>query len=202
MIKNWKLFLESQDNEGEFKNVEDLKNSLKLIISPLLVSEALIRLSGDKVTLSNSVDLITKLFIKSFTIVINERDIEDERKEFFINIFTESIENSKETFINISFLSGIEKMVDIFIGKLEEFKKKSELELEDWKKEKELDYSEMSNKELNELIDDALDKRDFDRVKILSSYLKESVSVDSNKILEDVCYDICELFIKYIYKYI
>jgi len=202
MIKNWKLFLESQDNEGGFKNAEDLKNSLKLIISPLLVSEALIRLSGDKVTLSNSVDLITKLFVKTFAVAINKNDIEVERKEFFINIFTESVENSKETFVNISFLSGIEKMVDIFIGKLEEFKKQSELEEEDWKKEKELDYSEMSNKELNELIDDALDKRDFDRVKILSSYLKESVSVDSNKILEDVCYDICELFIKYIYKYI
>jgi hypothetical protein len=40
--------------------------------------------------------------------------------------------------------------------------------------EREQDYSSMTSNEIYELIDDALDKRDFDRVKFLSKYLKES----------------------------
>ncbi len=40
--------------------------------------------------------------------------------------------------------------------------------------EGEPDYANMSQKDINKLIDDAIDARDFDRVKFLSQYLKES----------------------------
>ena len=37
----------------------------------------------------------------------------------------------------------------------------------------EVDYSQMSQRDIQSLIDDALDSGDFDKVKILSQYLKE-----------------------------
>jgi ferritin len=40
--------------------------------------------------------------------------------------------------------------------------------------EKQVDYSSMSQKEIQDLVDQALDNRDFDTVKMLSQYLKES----------------------------
>ena len=40
-------------------------------------------------------------------------------------------------------------------------------------KSKEVDYEDMSKYEINDLIDQALDARDFDKVKFLSQYLKE-----------------------------
>lgn len=41
--------------------------------------------------------------------------------------------------------------------------------------EKSLDYSNISQSEIKKLIDNALDVRDFQKVKILSQYLKESI---------------------------
>jgi ferritin len=51
------------------------------------------------------------------------------------------------------------------------------LEEEEWRKSKEVDYEDMSKSEINDLIDQALDDRDFGRVKFLSQYLKESFEI-------------------------
>jgi len=50
--------------------------------------------------------------------------------------------------------------------------------------EREQDYSSMTSNEIYELIDDALDKRDFDRVKFLSKYLKESSNFEIMRYLK------------------
>lgn len=203
MIKNWKLFLESNDDNESFQNAEDLKIALKQLIKPLLVGEFLLRLSGDKKEISTAVDLITDLFKKTFKVAIEDReDIEDDRKEIFVEIFEKSVDESKSTFIESSFTEGIESMVDRFINTLDNMRKEIESEGEEWREEKEKDYSELSKSELNSLIDDALDKRDFDRVKFLSKYIKESSSVESKEIIEEICYEVVNLFIEYIYKYI
>ena len=203
MIKNWKLFLESNEDDNEmFKNAEDLKMALKTLINPLLTGELLLRLGEDKKSITTTVELITKLFIESFKVAIEDRDISNEQKDFFIEIFENSVNGSKKTFIEISFTKGIEDMVDKFIGSLEKMKKEMESEGEEWREEKEVDYSDLSKSELNSLIDDALDKRDFERVAFLSKYIKESATIDSKESLEELCYKIANLFIDCIYKYI
>jgi 6-pyruvoyl-tetrahydropterin synthase len=203
MIKNWKLFLESNEDDNEmFKNAEDLKTALRTLIKPLLIGEILLRLSEDKNAISATVELITKLFIESFKVAIEDRDISNEQKDFFIEIFENSVNGSKKTFIEISFTKGIEDMVDKFIVSLEKMKKEMESESGEWREEKEVDYSDLSKSELNSLIDDALDKRDFERVAFLSKYIKESVDIKSKEDLEELCYKIANLFIDCIYKYI
>jgi hypothetical protein len=48
--------------------------------------------------------------------------------------------------------------------------------------EKEQDYSEMTKRELQDLIDDALDAGDFDRVRMLAQYLGESAGIYLNEL--------------------
>ena len=203
MIKNWKLFLESQDSGDVFKNAEELKMALKGLIRPLVVGEVLLRVSGDKANLAEAVDMILNLFKTTFSVVIEDKqDFEDEQKEFFIKIFNDAVEESRAVFINRSFMDGVDNMVDNFINTLEMMKKERELEDEDWKQEKEANYSEMSDREINTLIDQALDERDFEKVKMLSQYLKESIDLNTKAVLEEVVFDIVELFISYCKKYI
>jgi hypothetical protein len=40
-----------------------------------------------------------------------------------------------------------------------------------------VDYSELTQRELQELIDDALDKKDFKRVEMLAQYMKEATEI-------------------------
>ena len=56
-------------------------------------------------------------------------------------------------------------------------KKAKESEGEEWRQSKEVDYKDMSKSEINDLIDQALDDRDFGKVKFLSQYLKESFEI-------------------------
>jgi len=48
--------------------------------------------------------------------------------------------------------------------------------------EREQDYSEMTKRELQDLIDDALDSGDFDRVRMLAQYLGESAGIYLNEL--------------------
>ena len=56
-------------------------------------------------------------------------------------------------------------------------KKTKDSEGEEWRQSKEVDYKDMSKSEINDLIDQALDDRDFGKVKFLSQYLKESFEI-------------------------
>lgn len=203
MIKNWKLFLESQDSGDVFKNAEEMKMALKGLIRPLIVGEVLLRVSGDKANLAEAVDMILNLFKTTFTVAIEDKqDFEDEQKEFFIKIFNDAVEESRAVFINRSFMDGVDNMVDNFINTLEMMKKQREMEGEEWREEKKPDYSEMSKSEINALIDQALDERDFEKVKMLSQYIKESMNVNAQEALDEVVLNIVEVFISYCKKYI
>jgi hypothetical protein len=207
MIKNWKLFLESQEDGGVFQNAEEMKQVLKNLVKPLIVGEILLRIADDKSEIAKAVEMLLNLFRSTFRLAIEEKqEFTDEQREFFIETFNDAVEESRAVFINKNFISGIDNMVDNFIGSLERMKQEMESEGEEWKQEQEeeeqLDYSKMSNRELNNLIDQVLDKRDFETVKMLSKYLKESMNVDSQEILDELVIDIVEVFIEYCYKYI
>jgi len=59
--------------------------------------------------------------------------------------------------------------------------KNKDTEGEEWKKEKQFRYKDLSKSELDVLINQALDTRDFKRVKFLSQFLKESLKSKINQ---------------------
>ncbi len=204
MIKNWKLFLENfddgDDDDANLKsNGEQLKTSLKLLFGPIFLVEFVVRQTGDTEQLSQGVDMICDVLIKSFKSVLNGReDFSEEFSEILINSFSESIESAKEIMIEESFANGIDFMVDEFINTLMDIKKSKDSEGEEWRQEKEVSYEDMTKTEINNLIDQALDQRDFARVKFLSKYIKESFDYDAKVELEKIGKEIAELIIKFV----
>lgn len=57
------------------------------------------------------------------------------------------------------------------------------------KAEEVIDYSELSKREIEKLIDDALDKGDYEKVKVLSQYLKESKRMEVFERLDKIMGD-------------
>ncbi len=204
MIKNWKLFLENfddgSDDDANLKsNGEKLKTSLKALFGPIFLVEFVVRQTGDTEQLSQGVDMICDVLIKSFKSVLNGReDFSEEFSEILINSFSESIESAKEIMIEESFANGIDFMVDEFINTLMDIKKSKDSEGEEWRQEKEVSYEDMTKTEINNLIDQALDQRDFARVKFLSKYIKESFDYDAKVELEKIGKEIAELIIKFV----
>ena len=204
MIKNWKLFLENfddgDDDDANLKsNGEQLKTSLKLLFGPIFLVEFVVRQTGDTEQLSQGVDMICDVLIKSFKSVLNGReDFSEEFSEILINSFSESIESAKEIMIEESFANGIDFMVDEFINTLMDIKKSKDSEGEEWRQEKEVSYGDMTKTEINNLIDQALDDRDFARVKFLSKYIKESFDYNAKVELEKIAKEMSELIIKFV----
>ena len=100
--------------------------------------------------------------------------------------------------IEESFAKGIDFMVDAFINTLMDIKKSNDSEGEEWRQEKEVSYEDMTKTEINNLIDQALDDRDFARVKFLSKYIKESFDYNAKVELEKIAKEISELIIKFV----
>ena len=177
-LKNYKLFLEGFKDDDEFKQgIQELKKSLFIMFTPIFAMEKIIRMVGDTKKLEEGADSLIELMISMWSHSLEGRDDLDEQfKDMIMIDFTESLKKSRPTFIEKSFQLGIEQSLDFLINKLEEFKKRKESEGEEWREEKEVSYDEMSNKEISGLIDVALDNRDFERVKFLSQFLKESIT--------------------------
>lgn len=210
MIKNWKLFLESNDHDDEdiektLKRMgEELKQGLYIAFTNIFVGELFVRLSGgDTEKLNKGVDLIFSTVLESFTdIVYGKDDFDEELRDKMIEFLHKSCESSKQTMLEKSFKAGISHMVDIFVEFLIDYKKSIENEGEEWKQEKEKDYSELSKSEINQLIDQALDDRDFARVNFLSQYLKESYDQDLMNQVEEACQKAAELLVSFCLKVI
>lgn len=208
MIKNWKLFLESNDHDDEdiektLKRMgEELKQGLYIAFTNIFVGELFVRLSGgDTEKLSKGVDLIFSTVLESFTdIVYGKDDFDEELRDKMIEFLHKSCEDAKQTMLEKSFKAGISHMVDIFVDFLIDYKKVIDSEGEDWKEEKEKDYSELSKSEINQLIDQALDERDFEKVKFLSQYLKESYDQDVMSQVEEACKKAAELLAEFCIK--
>lgn len=200
MIKNWKLFLEnSEDDDSELiRNGEELKASLKGFFAKFFLVEFFLRITGNKENIKQGVEVISETMIKMFGECLAQKDFPEEFVEILTNAFAKSTESAREIMINDSFEKGLDVMVDNWIQTMIDIKKSWQREGEGWKEEKDRDYSDLSKSELNELIDKALDDRDFAQVKFLSQYLKESANYNPQKEIEDLSYKIAELFIQFV----
>jgi hypothetical protein len=207
MIKNWKLFLESdepEDIEGEIRSQgEELKRGLNLAFAPMYIGEMTLRFAKNsndpeiKEELKKGVDMIFNYIFDTFVDIIEKKDLEPELQEIMISYLERSLESARETMINQNFKAGISHMVEVFVQFIIDYKKVSDNEGEEWREEKEKDYSEMSKGEINSLIDQALDARDFEKVRMLSKYIKESKSFSTDEI-KSACEKVAELLANFV----
>jgi hypothetical protein len=207
MIKNWKLFLESdepEDIEGEIRSQgEELKRGLNLAFAPMYIGEMTLRFAKNsndpevKAELKKGVDMIFNYIFDTFVDIIEKKDLEPELQEIMISYLERSLESARETMINQNFKAGISHMVEVFVQFIIDYKKASDNEGEEWREEKEKDYSEMSKSEINSLIDQALDARDFEKVRMLSKYIKESKSFSTDEI-KSACEKVAELLANFV----
>jgi len=209
MIKNWKLFLENADDdysgdvEKDLKRMgQELKNGLYLAFAPMFIGEMFLRFSGKDVKdeLKRGVDIIFETIMDQFISVLDSKEeIDEEYRDIMINGLSKAVNSAKDTMIDQNFKAGISHMVDIFVEFLIDYKKSIDSEGEEWKEEKEKDYSDMSKTEINNLIDQALDDRDFAKVKFLSQFLKESYNEEAFKQIEEACRKVAELLAQFCY---
>jgi hypothetical protein len=178
-IKNYKLFLESLSDDDKFKqNVEELKSALYVMLNPIFMMEKIVRLSGDTEELEYGTDQLIELLFNMFLeSVNNNQDLDDEFRDLILGEFDKALKSAKSIFIEKSFKDGVDKSINFLVEFLEAIKKSQESEGEEWRQSKEVGYEDMSKSEINVLIDQALDDRDFGRVKFLSQYLKESFEI-------------------------
>ena len=178
-IKNYKLFLEGLSDDNEFQqNVEELKKSLYVMLNPIFMMEKIVRIAGDTKELESGTDELIKILFNMFLLSVKENeDLDDEFRDMIISEFAKALKSARPIFIEKSFKDGVDKSINFLIEFLEAIKKARESEGEEWKQSKEVGYEDMSKSEINDLIDQALDVRDFGRVKFLSQYLKESFEI-------------------------
>jgi hypothetical protein len=178
-IKNYKLFLESLSDDDNFKqNVEELKSALYVMLNPIFMMEKIVRLSGDTEELESGTDSLIEILFNMFVVSVNSNeDLDEEFKDVILGEFDKALKSARLIFIEKSFKDGVDKSINFLVEFLEAMKKAQESEGEEWRQSKEVSYEDMSKSEINVLIDQALDDRDFGRVKFLSQYLKESFEI-------------------------
>lgn len=178
-IKNYKLFLEGLSDDNEFKqNVDVLKKALYAMFNPVFNMEKIIRLSGNTEELEYGTDKLIEILFSMFVDSVNRNeDLDDEFRDVILGEFDKALKSARPIFIEESFKDGVDKSINFLIEFLDAMKKNKESEGEEWRQSKEVDYKDMSKSEINDLIDQALDDRDFGKVKFLSQYLKESFEI-------------------------
>ena len=202
-IKTYKLFLESISDDNEFKqNVDELKKSLYTMLNPIFMMEKIVRIAGDTKELESGTDELIKILFNMFVASVNtNQDLDEEFKDIILREFDKALKSSRHIFIEESFKDGVDKSINFLVEFLEVIKKSRESEGEEWKKDKEVDYEDMSKSEINDLIDQALDVRDFDKVKFLSQYLKESFEItdDMKAGIQKFCDDLVRFIVENYY---
>jgi hypothetical protein len=144
--------------------------------------------------------MIFETIMEQFIAVLDSKEeINEEYRDIMISGLSKAVDSAKETMIDQNFKAGISHMVDIFVDFLIDYKKSMDSEGEEWREEKEKDYSDMSKSEINNLIDQALDDRDFSKVKFLSQFLKESYNEETFKQIKDACRKVAELLAQFCY---
>jgi len=199
-IKTYKLFLEGIKDDDDFKrNLENLKLSLYAMLEPIFSMEKNVRMTGDIESLSEGADSLIEILFNMFVDSANSNpDLSEEFKDLVLENFDKSLKNSKSIFIEKSFKEGLDKSIDFFVEFLEALKKSVESEGEEWKEAKEKDYEDMSKSEINALIDQALDDRDFDKVRFLSQYMKESFEItdDMKEDIQKFCDELVNFIVR------
>jgi hypothetical protein len=178
-IKNYKLFLEGlSDNEDFKQNVDVLKKALYAMFNPVFNMEKIIRISGNTEELEYGTDKLIEILFNMFVESVNRNeDLDDEFRDVILTEFDKALKSARPIFIEESFKDGVDKSINFLIEFLEAMKKAQESEGEEWRQAKEVGYEDMSKSEINDLINQALDARDFAEVKFLSQYLKESFEI-------------------------
>ena len=178
-IKNYKLFLEGlSDNEDFKQNVDVLKKALYAMFNPVFNMEKIIRISGNTEELEYGTDKLIEILFSMFVDSVNRNeDLDDEFRDVILTEFDKALKSARPIFIEKSFKEGVDKSINFLIEFLDAMKKAQESEGEEWRQAKEVGYEDMSKSEINDLIDQALDVRDFGKVKFLSKYLKESFEI-------------------------
>lgn len=212
MIKNWKLFLESsQENfdPAEFRKMtEELKNSLIKVFSRFFIGEHLLRSTGENVDsyLEQGVNIIIEQILVCFEESLRTKIFDEETAEFLMDSLYESAKVAKSIMIKRSFKEGISKLVDSFSDMIIEHKKKQDLEGEEWKQPKTVEYEDLSKGEIQKLIDDTFDNRDknpnwkkeIEFYTSLPNFLKESVGSPEGKLeLKKACEEIATLLVNF-----
>lgn len=178
-IKNYKLFLESlNDNEDFRQNVDVLKKALYAMFNPIFNMEKIIRISGNTEELEYGTDKLIEILFNMFVDSVNRNeDLDEEFRDVILSEFDKALKSARSIFIEKSFKDGVDKSINFLIEFLDAMKKAQDSEGEEWRQAKEVGYEDMSKSEVNNLIDQALDVRDFGKVKFLSQYLKESFEI-------------------------
>jgi hypothetical protein len=201
-----KKFFESLDDFDSFRmSIERLKLSLALNFKPIFEKETQIRQSGDKKTIESSADQFMQImFDMWYYSVMNRRDLEDSIKELIIHDFDDALDKSRDIFINKSFNDGLISTLELLCQKLEQQQKSKGSEdesEEEWRIEKEVDYSDMTNREINDLINAAIDSGDFERASYLNQFIKVNESMQITDEMTEVVGDFCEQLLDIIIKF-
>lgn len=200
-VEQSRLFESLSDSEEFKKNIQNLKLTLKLMFEPIFEKEKLIREFGNIRQIEEGADsLIEIMFDMWYHAIVKREDLDEEFKEEILSDFDEALQKSRQVFIDKSYQLGIESALDILVTNIEEIKKRQDLEDEDWKKPKEISYKDMTNNEINDLINQAIDEEDFERVKFLSKFL-ESIEItdEVTECVGEFCQKLLEILIKYYY---
>ena len=178
-IKNYKLFLEGlSDNEDFKQNVDVLKKALYAMFNPIFNMEKIIRISGNTEELEYGTDKLIEILFNMFVDSVNRNeDLDEEFRDVILSEFDKALKSARSIFIEKSFKDGVDKSINFLIEFLDAMKKAQDSEGEEWRQAKEVGYEDMSKSEINDLINQALDARDFAEVKFLSQYLKESFEI-------------------------
>jgi hypothetical protein len=201
-----KKFFESLDDFDSFRmSIERLKLSLALNFKSIFEKETEIRQSGDKKTIESSADQFMQImFDLWYYSVMNRRDLEDSIKELIIHDFDDALDKSRDIFINKSFNDGLISTLELLCQKLEQQQKSKGSEdesEEEWRIEKEVDYSDMTNREINDLINAAIDSGDFERASYLNQFIKVNESMQITDEMTEVVGDFCEQLLDIIIKF-
>jgi hypothetical protein len=201
-----KKFFESLDDFDSFRmSIERLKLSLALNFKPIFEKETEIRQSGDKKTIESSADQFMQImFDLWYYSVMNRRDLEDSIKELIIHDFDDALDKSRDIFINKSFNDGLISTLELLCQKLEQQQKSKGSEdesEEEWRIEKEVDYSDMTNREINDLINAAIDSGDFERASYLNQFIRVNESMQITDEMTEVVGDFCEQLLDIIIKF-
>ena len=197
-IKNYKLFLEGLSDDNEFKqNVDELKKALYTMLNPIFMMEKIVRIAGDTKELEYGTNQLIELLFNMFVQSVNSnKDLDDEFRDMILSEFDKALKSARSIFIEKSFKDGVDKSINFLIEFLDAMKKAQESEGEEWRQSKEVDYEDMSKSEINDLIDQALDVRDFGKVKFLSQYLKESFEITDD--MKAGIQNFCDALVRFI----
>lgn len=168
-MNKWKLFTEKIDNDPEF---ESIKSQMLRLFNPFFLSDEMLRKAATLEAITEVTEKLLNVLITTFEKSLDDKINDEQMKSDLHEAFIKATNAGKQKMINHSFKQGVIDFLDSLLPSIKEIQERGE----EWKKEKsEAEILPNASKdEINNLINDALDKKDFDRVKYLSQFIKES----------------------------